>query len=186
CDDGNMVDNDACSNACKAAQKIIFVTSQMYSGNLGGLAGADAKCQARAVAGMLPGTYLAWLSDSTGNPASRMTKSAVAYVRPDGTKIANNWADLTDGGLIATVDMTELKGPTPVGTTNCAGGGFKTVWTNTTPAGIQSSAFNSCSNWSSEAGGSAWGKADDATAAWTQWCSGGICSWLSPIYCVQQ
>src|SRR5207248_2675590 len=64
-----------CGHACKANEtctgsacvvmvnKRVFVTSVMYDGNLGGLAGADAKCQARATAASLSGTYKAWLSD---------------------------------------------------------------------------------------------------------------------------
>ena len=182
-----MVDNDACSNTCKVAQKFIFVSSMMYTGNLGGLVGADAKCQMLAQAASLPGTYMAWLSDATGSPSTRMTKATVPYVRPDGMKVANNWTDLTDNSLIMAVNMTETKGAVPIGNTSCAGGGFKTVWTNTTPAGLaNNNALYSCTNWTSVNGSSAWGKADDANTNWSQWCTGGVCSWNSPIYCVQQ
>jgi len=45
--------------------KKIFVTSVGYNGNLGGEAGADEKCQARASAAKLDGTYKAWLLDGT-------------------------------------------------------------------------------------------------------------------------
>jgi len=186
CDDGNVVGMDGCSAMCKTEAKIIFVSSQMYNGNMGGLLGADAKCQALAVAANLPGTYMAWLSDNTGSPSTRMVKSAVPYVRPNGTKIANNWADLTDGNLLANLDMNENMGTTPLGNTSCAGGGFKTVWSNTTPSGTLGNANSSCSNWGSTNGGSAWGRSDQTTNIWTQWCSGGLCSWVSPIYCVQQ
>ncbi len=47
-------------------EKTVFVTSAAFKGNLGGLTGADAKCQAEAdgPASIVPsGTYLAWLSD---------------------------------------------------------------------------------------------------------------------------
>ena len=46
------------------AQKTVFVKSAKFNGNLGGLAGADDKCQAEAdgPASIVPsGTYLAWL-----------------------------------------------------------------------------------------------------------------------------
>ena len=46
------------------AQKTVFVTSVSFKGNLGGLTGADDKCQAQADDGasIVPsGTYLAWL-----------------------------------------------------------------------------------------------------------------------------
>jgi cysteine-rich repeat protein len=188
CDDGNMIDNDACSNTCKlpVTQKFIFVSSVMYTGNLGGLGGADAKCQGLAQAAGLPGTYMAWLSDGTGSPSTRMTKAAVPYVRPDGMKVANNWADLTDNNLIISVNQTETKGAVPVGNTSCGGGGFKTVWTNTNANGTQANANNSCTNWTSGNGSSIWGRADLTDSSWSFWCSGGLCSWNSPIYCVQQ
>lgn len=40
-----------------------FVTSTTYDGNLGGAAGADAKCQARATAAGLAGSYSAWIAE---------------------------------------------------------------------------------------------------------------------------
>jgi len=189
-DNGNMVDNDMCSNTCKkpVMQKIVFVTSTVYSGNLGGLAGADAKCQERALAGGLPGTYMAWLSDNTGTPASRMTKAVVAYVLPSGTKVANNWTDLTDGTLLSGISMTELLGPAPT-TSFCAGPGNPPVWTNTNANGMQANALSSCANWTGGNGGSIWGNATLTNGAWTNWCSGGACinpAFLAPIYCVQQ
>src|SRR5438045_3087614 len=53
--------------------KLVFVTSTAYVGNLGGLQGADMKCQARAAAGRLRGTFLAWLSGTTGARPCRQT-----------------------------------------------------------------------------------------------------------------
>ncbi|MCA9638983.1 MAG: DUF4215 domain-containing protein, partial [Myxococcales bacterium] len=101
CDDGNQNNNDGCNSMCKLEARRVFVTSTLYQGNLGGLAGADAKCQARAQAAGLPGTFLAWLSDNTNNPNTRFTKSMGPYVLVNGTKIANNYTDLTDGTLLA-------------------------------------------------------------------------------------
>lgn len=104
------------------------------------------------------------------------------------TKVANNWADLIDGNLVATITKTELGGSVPLGNTSCAGGGFPTVWSNTSTSGAQLSTSLSCSNWTNEGnnGGSVWGRANDPGTSWTAWCSGGICSWTSPLYCFQQ
>ncbi len=47
--------------------KTVFVTSISFKGNLGGLAGADDKCQAQVdgPGSVVPsGTYLAWLPDA--------------------------------------------------------------------------------------------------------------------------
>ncbi|MHA1529067.1 MAG: hypothetical protein ACTSVG_08600, partial [Alphaproteobacteria bacterium] len=68
--------------------KTVFVTSASFNGTLGGLTGADAKCQAEAdgPASIVPsGTYLAWLSDGTDSPNTRFTKTAHPYLLPDGT-----------------------------------------------------------------------------------------------------
>ena len=44
CDDGNVSDGDGCSSSCAKEYKIVFLTSKTYSGNLGGLDGADTIC----------------------------------------------------------------------------------------------------------------------------------------------
>jgi len=48
--------------------KKVFVSSQTYVGNLGGVAGADSLCQGLATAAGLTGTFKAFLSDSGVNP----------------------------------------------------------------------------------------------------------------------
>jgi hypothetical protein len=65
--------------------KRVFVTSTVYTGNLGGSAGADDKCQERADAAGLGGTFKAWLSATgTGNSAfDRLSHASVPYVRVD-------------------------------------------------------------------------------------------------------
>ncbi len=57
-------------------EKTVFVTKASFKSNLGGLTGADDKCQAEAddPASIVPsGTYLAWLSDGTDSPDTRFT-----------------------------------------------------------------------------------------------------------------
>ncbi|MCA9651783.1 MAG: DUF1554 domain-containing protein [Myxococcales bacterium] len=184
CDDGDMIDNNGCNNDCDLPFRYIFVSSQLYTGNLGGLAGADAECQTLATNAGLPGVYMAWLSTAAASPASRMTQSATPYRRPDGIQVAPNWAGLTDGTLDAPINVTETLGSPPMGNTSCGGGGFLTVWTAVQPDGTSSG--SACTDWSSDVGGGQWGRADQTNTFWTSWCSGGQCSWLSPIYCVQQ
>jgi cysteine-rich repeat protein len=90
CDDGNAND-DVCTNTCAwgPATRIVFVTSEIYTGNLGGLAGADAKCQSLADAAGLPGNYMAWLSTGASSPSTRFTQSPNPYVLVNGTKVAD-------------------------------------------------------------------------------------------------
>ena len=49
----------------EAKERIVFVTSEIYLGNLGGIAGAHSKCQALANAAGISGTFRPWLSSST-------------------------------------------------------------------------------------------------------------------------
>jgi len=72
----------------------------------------------------------------------------------------------------------------PLGNTSCAGGGFPTVWTSTASDGT--SQGSACGNWTSIVGSGRWGRADEVGGSWTSWCVGGICDWVSPLYCVQQ
>ena len=98
-----------------ARTKIVFVSSVTHDANFGGLAGADAFCQGLADAAALPGTYMAWLSDDSGSPSSRFAQSSEAYVLVDGTVVAHDWADLTDGDLQHPINVSELNGAAPAG-----------------------------------------------------------------------
>ena len=95
--------------AAPAEGKLVFATSTRYDGNLGGLTGADRRCQERADAVGLPGTYRAWLSDASSGPSTRFARSTTApYVRLDGVVVADDWADLTDGAIQNPINITEL------------------------------------------------------------------------------
>jgi hypothetical protein len=86
---------------------IVFLSSATYNGNLGGLAGADEKCQALATAASLDGVFTAWLSSSTTDAIERLAGTAGRFVLVDGTLIAADLSDLTDGSLAAPIDKTE-------------------------------------------------------------------------------
>jgi hypothetical protein len=78
---------------------VVFVTSTTYTSNLGGLAGADAKCNQRAAAAKLSGKYVAWLSTETVDAISRLG-NASGWVRPDGKPVVNTIADIVAGKLL--------------------------------------------------------------------------------------
>ena len=59
--------------------KKVFISSQTYVGNLGGLAGADQLCQRLASTAGLTGTFKAFLSSSNSTPATRWTPRAGTY-----------------------------------------------------------------------------------------------------------
>lgn len=174
--------------------KFVFVSSVAYTGNLGGLDGADAKCAALALAADLPGTYKAWLSDATGSPSTRFTHPTVDYVLSDGvTVFANGWSDL--GQNNHALDMNELGGPPPVSDTACAGlnGGYA-AWVSTngdgTPAPGVAAGDHSCSNWSSEAVETTTVGLGSPVAAnsWIGFCSSGnpTCGKSAAIFCFEQ
>ena len=113
-------DGDGMGDVCETS--IMFVTSQSWAGwDLNGLSGADEKCQAAADSGGLPGTYKAWLSDSTTDARDRLVHSPGFYARPDGELLADGWDELTSGTLRAFPWIDELQS-SPYG---------ERVWTGT-------------------------------------------------------
>lgn len=56
-----------------AGKGYVFVTRGTYPADLGGIAGADVRCQSSAAAAGLEGVYRAWISDSSVNAADRFT-----------------------------------------------------------------------------------------------------------------
>jgi hypothetical protein len=177
-----------CAGTC-VAPKRVFVTNSIFSGaQIGGLAGADAKCQGAAIAGGLTGMYKAWLSDATGSPSTRFTQSTTPYIRTDGVVVASSYADLIDGSLNAPISRTET-GALGLSEGVCDS---STAWvfTNTTPEGKLLDAGLSCAEWTSDLGGSAWGKLSDAQTTWTSSCTGGapvnFCGKRTPLYCFEQ
>jgi hypothetical protein len=132
----------------------VFVTGRRYPGDLRGLAGADRKCQRRAERAGLGGTWTAWLSDSTADAIDRIPDGQYQLI--DGTQVANDKADLTDGFLNAAINLNEF------GETQS---GF--VWTGTQDDGTGTG--NNCNDWtdsSTESGGDR-GATDVRNSEWT-------------------
>jgi hypothetical protein len=175
------------------AELLVFVTSQQYTGNLGGLTGADTLCQNLATAAGLPGNYKAWLSDSITTAAQRLTQGTLAYKLVDHTLVANNWTELTSGKLQHAIDKTESGGSPPTGLAaqQCGGiGPQPTVWTDTLVSGALAQPSATCSDWTSTSPTVAFfGLANHADSNWTSYCSvpaAGACAWQSALYCIQQ
>lgn len=154
----------------------VFVTSSTYNGNLGGLAGADAKCQAAADTAKIGGTtWKAWISDGTASAATRLNQFNGPYYLVNGRKIANNWSDLTNGGLNLSIDISET-GST---VSNAE------VWTGSYYNGGYSGA--SCTNWTS----SSWsilgntGLNSAVNSVWTNYRQN-WCGYSMRLYCIEQ
>jgi hypothetical protein len=178
----------SCSNgACSIQPKRAFVTSTLYTGAVGGVAGADVICQNHADMVGLGGTYLAWLADATTSPRVRFSQAPIQYIRTDGVPIANDWTDLVDGALLAPLNLTELGTPAPVPVPAACGAGVGMVWANANAFGDLIP--NICGDMTIGAPmpgiGGQWGRPEDP-AAWATWCSGGSCDFQAPLYCFEQ
>lgn len=186
CDDGNTDAGDGCSAVCLVEDKLVFVTSEVYTGDLGGLEGADAKCQALADAAGLPGTYKPWLSDGVDSPSTRFTQGPGRYTLVDGTVIAEDFPNLTDSSLDAAISLDEWGNSPPVSTTVECGPSFldTLVWSGTSANG-NAQIVSYCDGWTSATGNAHTGDRSSLTGRWSQWCFPG-CDIEAPLYCFQQ
>lgn len=179
CDDQNNVVGDGCYQCWQ--DRLVFVTGEGFKGDLGGLGGADAKCQFAAQAAQLPGTYTAWLSSGDGMPSTTMLHSQGVYKRVDGVILARGWSDFTDGLIDATISVTEL------GETLEAG-----VWTNTEASGVTANGSADCDGWTKqdfETKGR-WGASVSIEQAWSNHPNELVnptgCDANHSLYCVMQ
>lgn len=161
--------------------KVVFVLSDEYDGGtLAGLGNADSLCQQQAADASLAGTFKAWLSDSSTTAADRMSHAVVAYALPDGTVVANDWADLVDGTLTHAIDQDA--------------DGFSLdplfdnlqVWTATEANG-SATPIDNCADWTSadDFDDGAIGDASATDANWTAF-DATTCDDLARLYCIQQ
>jgi hypothetical protein len=178
---------DAAADDAADSRRIIFLTSVSYSAALGGLAGGDARCQALAAAAGLPGVFKAWLSDANTAARDRLTHADVPYELVDGTVVASDWKQLASGLMLTNpISVTETGGSAP-GQPGAVC--YPTVWTNTDPyGGIEST--GDCTAWTntSDAGEGTWlGASGSTDPTWTAECfDNGACSFVAPLYCLEQ
>lgn len=91
----------------------VFVTSEVYEGDLGNLAGADRKCQDLANQAGLEGLFTAWLSNDNVSARDRFHTKDQPYflISKEGTasaqRIARDFGDLTDGDLENLISVDE-------------------------------------------------------------------------------
>jgi hypothetical protein len=113
--------------------KIVFLSSVVFDSNLGGLSGADAKCQSLAETAGLSGTYKAWLSTAIPgeDPFGRFTHSPNPYIRTDGKQIVANFDDLVSYQQLAVpINIDEFGNIVGPGLPGCPGCRVY-VWTAT-------------------------------------------------------
>jgi len=164
------------SQAC-LPDRCVFVTNATYTANLGGLSGADDSCNAQAQAAIppLPGTYVAWISNSTTNAPTRGIADA-PYRRTDGTKVSDDMNDLLNGSLDAPISYDQngqLQGA-PV-----------EVWTGTRANGNGTEV--DCLGWTTNDGSFSGTRGDLTKFNNQEWTNGGAgdCSQGKRLYCFQ-
>jgi hypothetical protein len=89
-------DDPECTDFCLDSRKVIFVTSEHYvGGELGGVAGADEKCQMLADDAGLGGEFMAWLATShDDSPLLRFNWLNGPYVDVNGQQLAATWSEV--------------------------------------------------------------------------------------------
>lgn len=152
---------DACQvyNATKEGTDgclVVFVSSVRYTGNLGGVAGADHECQSLATEAGLTGQYKAFISgtDESSSPWQRFSTwfSDKPWVRIDGQVVASNIYTLVYNGLYRPINLDENGNKRTI----------QFVWTNTTIGNwpsedaflplnrIGNPRLDNCNEWTSE------------------------------------
>lgn len=156
-----------------------FVTDGTWTGNLGGLAGADQRCAAAALAASLGGSgrWVAWLSTANDNvrAVDRVTSDG-PWELVNGDILANSKADLTDGDLQRAPRRTEKN--EVINQVN------DRVWTGTKGDGTP--AQYDCALWTSGGGGSAGhvGEANNQGGGWTL-ADVETCNNVNRLYCFE-
>jgi len=174
---------DAPAIGCQGAvacTRVVFVSSLDYTGNLGGVAGADAKCQALADqstnARIKGHTFQAWVSTSMSPVSGRFTHGSQPYVLGDATVVAADWNELTKGSLSNGIDLDEL-GNTRMNSV---------AWTGTTSNGANY-AGQGCGDWTVGVAGTK-GVYGNVGGTGSGWSSSSIndCSNSNALYCFEK
>jgi hypothetical protein len=186
----------ACGNVCETCRsgycdaKYAFLTSEVYFGDFGGVAAADSACQGLADAAGLSGTYMAWVSSGSDQVVDRFSMHDGPYIRVDGEKVADDWADLTDGTLDTAITKTETgENPTaPGGGITCHGGAAcLSVMTATQEDGTAYvGQHDDCDGWTNQSVAFAGGDPSNPVDDWSLYAIGLRCDYASRLYCFEQ
>jgi hypothetical protein len=167
---------------------IVFITNSVWDGNLGGVLGANTKCQNEWNASH-PSSYSsdrsfkAWISDSATQPSdsSYFTHSTLPYKQMDGghTQIASNWTNLISSTMLAGTFIYKINGS--------SAGSYHYAWTATTGGGDRISTSNFCSNWTDNVSPSIRvGGVGEGGDYWTYYGITGCVNLNIHLYCFQQ
>jgi cysteine-rich repeat protein len=163
CDDGNLVNEDDCSNNC-FKPRFAFLTNTSLPSNFGGIILADEICQREALQADLTGKFKAWISENTFESAPKVRFESENffgwYQLPSNPPIliAEGWKELVSEELANSIS------------TNAFGSEMNIpefVWSGTFHDGsfIED---NNCNNWTSDNGSDV--AIIGSNESTTQWC----------------
>lgn len=165
---------DCLTSSCP---KRVFVTQAAFTGDLGGVAGADAKCQAAGNA-FIPGRqWKAWLSAAKDSVKARFPpNSSSEYVTGFNLTVAVGWPSFASATHLSRI-MDEMHQPPP---------GNDDTWTGTQPNGDAMGVGSDCNGWTS-ADATANGVTGNAEATGEKWTNAEArdCSQEAHLYCVE-
>jgi hypothetical protein len=144
--DGGGGDSDGAGDATVDATKpprIVFVTSERFLGSMGGVGGANNRCDALAADAGIDASFAAWLGGDNNGPARRLDDPDRSLEDRTGARVAANLGELAQRGPSVAILVTEKK--TRV---DAAGCDSDRVWTNATGEGKLPEAGFDCDAWS--------------------------------------
>jgi len=185
CDDGNLAPLDSCDADCKRTSFAIFTSAPLPSGAFGGIAEADAICQAEAESVGRQGLYRAWLSDDAESAIMHVQhRPGTPYYLVEGTLIADDWDLLIKNGPMAALNR-DVTGATISASMSCVD---DLVWTGTDASG-QKVAKSNCENWQialSKTGIVGSFTTSGMNPTWTNCGNLQICESMARLYCFEQ
>lgn len=160
-------------DAAPVRPRRVFVTGSRFDGALGGVAGADAKCQAAAVAAGLPGTFVAYLATDGATAESRLASPGPWFRTNDGARVFDA-GPAFEATPAVPIDRTEDGGVL---------GGAVFVWTG---IALPNAGERTCADWSATTGFGGFGKADTNGADWKQGIGTVDCAEPQRLYCFER
>ena len=138
-----------CASMCSYAPRIVFLTSDSFTGDLGGLAGADKRCNEYAAGrNDLTGSFRAWLLVDGQSLGDRFPEFSDPDLEWNFTSMGNELLAKSFGQLVAAGPQSSLVFTESGGVMAQEG-----VWTNITSGGA--AAGGDCGQWTSTAGANA-------------------------------
>ncbi len=150
--------------------KRVFVTAVAYPGDFGGVAQADANCNAEAAAAGLVGSFAAWLSTDDADANGRF-QPGVYY------------STAASGARVIALPAFGQNLDSSVGFTAKGDAVDTFAWTGTLASGIRSG--QSCTSWTNRGTNGTTGRTGRTNGAWTN--SGfAPCSETKRLYCFER